>query len=64
MQQPSVSQAGATPSAADANALIRIDRLEKKYRTRDGGITHALALNALHLAAAVWQGPGGGNAKA
>ncbi len=45
----------------DADEEIEVVTLpfaEALARTRDGGITHALALNALHLAAAVRNGPG------
>jgi len=45
----------------DADEEIEVVTLpfaEALARTRDGGITHALALNALHLVAALRNGPG------
>lgn len=51
----------------DADEEIEVMTLplaEALARTRHGGITHALAINALHLAAALWPGPGGGGANA
>jgi hypothetical protein len=38
--------------------VVTLPLAEALVRTRDGGITHALALNALHLAAALRNGPG------
>jgi NitT/TauT family transport system ATP-binding protein len=42
MQHPDDLQARPPTSVAATEALIRIERLEKKYRTRDGGIVQAL----------------------
>ena len=44
--------------------VVTLPLAEALARTRDGGITHALALNALHLAAALRGGPGGAGANA
>jgi 8-oxo-dGTP pyrophosphatase MutT (NUDIX family) len=55
-----VRRVAATEWDADEEIeVVTLPLAEALARTRDGGITHALALNALHLAAAVLKGPGG-----
>ncbi len=60
-----VRRVAATEWDADEEIeVVTLPLAEALARTRDGGITHALALNALHLAAALRQGPGGAGAHA
>jgi hypothetical protein len=44
--------------------VVTLPLAEALACTRDGRITHALALNALHLAAPLWRGRDGAGATA
>lgn len=60
-----VRRVAATEWDADEEIeVVTLPLAEALARTRDGGITHALALNALHLGAAVLKGPGGDGSRA